>query len=368
MALRFEQKLVVPVHTGKLVERSRVLTALQNAIADHHVVVVAAQAGWGKTTLLALILSDHPQAYAQPIKLFGKSRLAEAGQPAMSLFDIQRRIGHCSPEVHSFFPKHLTVRQAIESAYADAPLARPRLDAEADMRVTAALRWFQGELNPALGMDPELKAETLNAPSPGPLPYAKPMPSRLYRIARAEYWQEYKQKREAAVEWADHMLFSDMTYTGQRVALFLRAIIAEPDIVILDEAFSGMDDFVRDRCLLFLEHGETRRLSPFVESPQRLATRWKGVKRLQRCIQGGLAFESGITDQQALIVVSHVREEIPSSTKRFLWLPEAGSRVIPRSGTIEIPLFASPRLWGTIWGMHRSRKTRAGFCALYYPD
>ncbi|KAI7656438.1 P-loop containing nucleoside triphosphate hydrolase protein, partial [Hortaea werneckii] len=83
--------------------------------------------GSGKTTMLSLITSDHPQTYSLPVKIFGRSRLPSPGEPGISVFDIQRRMGHSSPEVHAFFPKQLTVRRAIESAFADAPLAKPKL-------------------------------------------------------------------------------------------------------------------------------------------------------------------------------------------------------------------------------------------------
>lgn len=103
--------------------------------------------GSGKTTMLSLITSDHPQTYSLPIKLFGRSRLPQLGQPGISVFDIQRRMGHSSPEVHAFFPKQLSVRRVLESAWADAPLSKAKLSSEEKSRVDACLRWFARELN-----------------------------------------------------------------------------------------------------------------------------------------------------------------------------------------------------------------------------
>jgi ABC-type molybdenum transport system ATPase subunit/photorepair protein PhrA len=80
--------------------------------------------GSGKTTMLSLITSDHPQTYGLPIKLFGRSRLPAPGQPGISVFDLQRKMGHSSPEVHAFFPKNISLRRTLESAWADAPLAQ----------------------------------------------------------------------------------------------------------------------------------------------------------------------------------------------------------------------------------------------------
>jgi ATP/maltotriose-dependent transcriptional regulator MalT len=53
MALRFQQKLVVPAATSPLVERAQLIDQLDHAIATKRVVALAAPAGWGKTTALA---------------------------------------------------------------------------------------------------------------------------------------------------------------------------------------------------------------------------------------------------------------------------------------------------------------------------
>ena len=282
--------------------------------------------GSGKTTLLSLITSDHPQAYAQPLKLFGRSRLPQPGQPGLTLFDIQSRIGHASPEVHGFFPKHLSVRATLESAYADTPLSPPRLTEEIDERISACLRWFQADLNPAAGPDPALHAETL-VKAKARLPYASADNAPAYQKKTNEFWHQLAAEQENGVGWADNMLFREMTLSGQRVALFLRAIIAQPDIIILDEAFSGMDDVIRDKCLLFLEAGETRRQSPFRRNTQFLSQSGLGDEmRDSRDMRNTrtVISESLLQPHQALICVNHVKEEIPRSVTRWMYLPEAG--------------------------------------------
>jgi LuxR family maltose regulon positive regulatory protein len=52
MAQRFEQKLVVPVATFSLVDRSGLVDRLEQTIRGKRVVTLAAPAGWGKTTAL----------------------------------------------------------------------------------------------------------------------------------------------------------------------------------------------------------------------------------------------------------------------------------------------------------------------------
>ncbi|KAB8627242.1 hypothetical protein FH972_026075 [Carpinus fangiana] len=327
--------------------------------------------GSGKTTLLSLILSDHPQAYSQPVRIFGRARLPKPGQPGISVFDIQRRIGHSSPEVQAFFPKNLSVRSVLESAYADTPMGRPALTANDDMRISAALRWFQNELNPALGMDDVLKAEMNRRGKFVNLPYAqKSITGDDYVKTKNRFWFDFDKRQDASVAWADTMTFGELTFSAQRVALFLRAIIAQPDIVILDEAFGGMDENVRDKCFLFLEHGESRTLTPYHHLIGHTIPKSGLVvrKRDKYETRGNLWIPTGLTKDQALICVSHVPAEIPVLVEDWLYLPEAGSGATCKLGTLKTrALRDDAQLWGTIWGMQRtpSFSGRAGGYGMY---
>lgn len=71
--------------------------------------------GSGKSTLLSLITADHPQAYANDIKLFGVQR--GGGE---SIWDIKKRIGLISPELHWYFDANATVSQSLASGFFDA--------------------------------------------------------------------------------------------------------------------------------------------------------------------------------------------------------------------------------------------------------
>ncbi len=70
--------------------------------------------GSGKSTLLSLITGDHPQAYANDIKLFGIQR--GGGE---SIWDIKRRIGMISPEMHWYFDANATVLESLASGFFD---------------------------------------------------------------------------------------------------------------------------------------------------------------------------------------------------------------------------------------------------------
>ncbi|KAF2838707.1 ABC transporter [Patellaria atrata CBS 101060] len=268
--------------------------------------------GSGKTTLLSLITSDHPQTYSAPVKLFQRSRLPSAGKPGISIFDLQSRMGHSSPEVHTFFPKNISVRRTLESAWADAPLAKPMLNYEADTHVNAYLKYFRDELDP------------------------RPPPQRKGRYA----WKVPKDERLNQFDWADETNFGELNFSAQRVALFLRAIIRKPDLVILDEAFSGMDSIARDKCMLFLEYGESLK-----------------VKRIRRAYyivpNDGTedpVIVSGLEDRQALILISHSQHEVPGCVREYICLPEPGERSLPRVGKLDGPISKDPRRWKEIWG------------------
>lgn len=255
--------------------------------------------GSGKTTLLSLVTSDHPQTYSTPVKLFGRSRLPEPGIPGITIFEIQSKMGHASPEVHALFPKHLRVRTVLESAWADTPITRPSLDDDARRRVDAVLGWFEGEINP----NPSSNSS--------------------------------KNKKDT-VQWATTTLFAETSYSAQRVLLFLRAVIRNPDIVILDEAFSGMDDLARDKCLLFLSRGQSMELKYTDAGPTPVL--W----------EGGEVVVPGLQDHQALLCVSHSRQEIPGCIRDWICLPEPGTGP-PRLGKWDGPVELDGKRWDEIW-------------------
>lgn len=70
--------------------------------------------GSGKSTLLSLITADNPQAFANQIWLFDKRK--GTGE---SIWDIKKKIGHVSPELHLFFEKGISVKDAVASGLFD---------------------------------------------------------------------------------------------------------------------------------------------------------------------------------------------------------------------------------------------------------
>ena len=70
--------------------------------------------GSGKSTLLSLICADNPQGYACDIALFGRRR--GTGE---SIWDIKRRIGYVSPELHRSYQRNLPALSIVGSGLKD---------------------------------------------------------------------------------------------------------------------------------------------------------------------------------------------------------------------------------------------------------
>ena len=236
---------------------------------------------------MSLICSDHPQAYSLPLKIFGRGRLPELGLLGISIFDIQARIGQSSPEVHRFFPKSLSIRRTIQSAWADTFLGTPKLSNCARSAIDLCLRHFEPELNPSFDGQVQINLNSYVSQS-------------------------------GDLSWADEARFGQCTFSTQRVALLLRALVKKPDLVVLDEAFSGMDEHVRNKCMHFLEQG----------------------------IEGF----GGLEQRQALICISHLKEEVPPSVQYWLCLPDTRDGKAARFGRLEGSLAEDEESWNKIWG------------------
>ena len=138
--------------------------------------------GAGKSTLLSLITADNPQAYANRIWLFDRRR--GTGE---SIWDIKRKIGFVSPELHLYFDTAATAYEVIASGLFDTIGLFRTLHEEQD----AAVRlWMQ-----LLSLD-DLRNR------------------RLIQLSTGQ----------------------------QRMILLARALIKNPPMLILDEPCQGLDD------------------------------------------------------------------------------------------------------------------------------
>lgn len=148
--------------------------------------------GTGKTTILSLITADHPQSWRSVLKI--NDKLRKSGQ-GITFFDVNNDIGISSPELHSLAPSRKTMRQII----------------------------MNGLVKNIGNSNFEFKGENL-------LPNDK-----------LQHILQYSLIKQALDKYGDTE-FIDLSITMQKLTLFLRAIIKDPKLIILDEAFSCMDD------------------------------------------------------------------------------------------------------------------------------
>lgn len=377
--------------------------------------------GSGKTTFLSLLTSDHPQSYSLPIKFFGRSRLPEPGKPGLSMWEIQARVGHSSPEVHSFFPKHLNIRQVLESAWAETYISKPKLSHARDEMVDAFLRWWEPELcqDFSLGLENVQSFDRLGGPQTHGIQNLVESTYPPVITAERQWSQDYKDGEEPKIkddlDWAEDdslSRFGVLPFGTQRLLLLLRALIKQPDVLILDEAFSGLSPEVRDKAMAFLEYGETKFLfdmpdldvvryghSIQFDPPPRESTSLRSNTRvalnlllkknnlelntvihnrnfnltsIRKKTKEQLIAEAeeyyqthavdalsddqdfrfkGLTEKQAMVVVSHIKEEVPDLCDEFVRLP--GEEEVSEEGRgIEMGYVGRGgvrKRWGWVW-------------------
>jgi molybdate transport system ATP-binding protein len=91
--------------------------------------------GAGKSTLISLITADNPQAYSQNITLFDRKR--GTGE---SIWDIKRKIGYLSPELHLYFKEGGSCFSVVASGLFDTLGLFKRLSDEQTAQVK---QWMQ---------------------------------------------------------------------------------------------------------------------------------------------------------------------------------------------------------------------------------
>ena len=183
--------------------------------------------GSGKTTLLSLVCGDHPQAYANDVRVFGRRR--GTGE---SIWDVKRRVGLVSPELHTYFSEPLTASRAAATGFFDAMTARPTTPDQ-----DAAVRRLFAEFGLTDVMDRS---------------------------------------------------FARLSTGQQRLVLLVRAVVKDPELLVLDEPFQGLDAAA-------VGH----------------AKGW---------------LDARLRADQTLIVVTHQPDELPRSVDRVLRLD--GGRVV----------------------------------------
>lgn len=138
--------------------------------------------GAGKSTLLSLITADNPQAYSQDIILFDRKR--GTGE---SIWDIKKRIGYVSPELHVYFREPSNVFNVVGSGLFDTLGVYKKISEDQYQRIALCLGVF------------------------------------------------------GISHLADRM-FQQISTGEQRMVLLARALVKNPPLLILDEPCQGLDE------------------------------------------------------------------------------------------------------------------------------
>ena len=138
--------------------------------------------GAGKSTLLSLITADNPQAYSQDIILFDRKR--GTGE---SIWDIKKRIGYVSPELHVYFREPANVLNVVGSGLFDSLGVYKKISEDQHQRIALCLEVF------------------------------------------------------GISHLADRM-FQQISTGEQRMVLLARALVKNPPLLILDEPCQGLDE------------------------------------------------------------------------------------------------------------------------------
>ncbi len=138
--------------------------------------------GAGKSTLISLINGDNPQAYKNEIYLFDKRR--GSGE---SIWDIKRKIGFVSPELHAFYDKGTTCYNAIASGFFD-----------------------------TIGLFKKLSDQ---------------------QHIQVEQWSHFLH-----LSSVQNQSLASLSFGIQRLILLARALVKNPPLLILDEPCQGLDD------------------------------------------------------------------------------------------------------------------------------
>ena len=231
-------------------------------------------------------------------------------QVSKSTRGLRAIIGYSSPQVVESFPPKLSIRQTLESAWAEDPQGAPQLDYNCDRRVSACLRSFEPELR----MDIAHGTTTAERKESGPDPLQiKPTTTSDYDLEVQEYFTD-------ALDWADGICFGDLPRSAQQIAIYLRAIIGEPDLIILEDSFGEMESQLRQKCVQLLFDGNTHQ-------PKRSST--QSEETLGQRVHNNAIILPALSPDQALICYTREPSHTPHWVEDWIFLLEHDNAVLP---------------------------------------
>ena len=232
-----------------------------------------ATTGSGKTTLLSLLTGDHPQSYTQRgpshLSLFARPR------PHIPTPHLRALIGVVSPELANAYPRRAqtSVWEVVGTGFDGAFVPGGEDGVGRGVGVEGAMsaevrRWRVQRVREVLaGLGP-----------------------RAWAAAGGCGEENMELRKHAGGDGAladvdgafARRAFVDLSPGEQSVVLLMRALVGRPQLVLLDEVWAGMDDYM--------------------------------VRAARRYLR-----EGGVGHDQAVVVVSHWEDEVPWTTHDGLY-------------------------------------------------
>ncbi len=160
--------------------------------------------GSGKSTLLSLVNADNPAAYSQDITLFDRRR--GSGE---SIWEIKRHIGYLSGEMHSSYRTPDAVMEVLRGGLCERFGGLPQASAGQTGQAAAA--------------------------------------AAAKEAGQAENQMLLQWLRLFGAEHLAGRNYLSLSSGEQRYVLLIRAFVKNPDLLILDEPFQGLDPVLRSR-------------------------------------------------------------------------------------------------------------------------
>ncbi|KAG6331621.1 hypothetical protein ID866_7466 [Astraeus odoratus] len=214
--------------------------------------------GSGKTTLMSVITGDHPQSYTQRgesyLELFSRPR------PKISTPHLRSLIGVVSPELANAYPRRAktsvweVVGTGFDGVFVPGGKNGVGMGLEGELS-DEVVRWRVNRIREVLsGLGPSSWSSRTT-------PSSAHWPGSGGKLADID--DEFSRRD-----------FVDLSAGEQSMVLLMRALVSRPQLVLLDEAWSGMDDSMVHTARRYLREG-------------------------------------GVGHDQAAVVISHWEDEVP---------------------------------------------------------
>ena len=170
-----------------------VFQGLNFSVKPQQHTLITGRNGSGKSTLLHLITGECTQCYSNDLILFGHQR--GSGE---SIWQLKKEMGIVTPELHRQYRVNSSLLTVVLSGFFD-----------------------------SIGL------------------YQQP---EKHHITYAQQWL-----KKVGLHQKEKILFNDLSFGEQRLALIVRALIKAPLLLILDEITQGLDAFNRHRILKIIK-------------------------------------------------------------------------------------------------------------------